>query len=140
MVASSLLVALILAPEAWNLYEYWQVDVSGIPTQATVTQAVSCGTGETKIGVRYTTQQGSVANTRPDLCFNTRYIVGQRITIWYRPADPAHVEPTVFYRIGPPWGLFVALFLIGGCCLWALALLRTWWRDRRFRPRQHLRT
>ena len=131
MVASSLLVAFILAPEAWNLYEYWQVDVSGIPTQATVTQAVSCGTGETKIGVHYITQQGSVVDTRPDLCFHERYTVGQRITIWYRPADPARVVPAADYRTSAFWDFVAVLVFFAGCCFGALATLWSWWRQRR---------
>lgn len=129
--ASFVVIALGLAPQAWNRYEYWQIDVSGIRTQATVTRAVPCGNAETKIGVQFTTQQGSVVETRPDLCFSERYTVGQHITIWYRPADPVRVVPAAEYRTSSFGDFVVGLALIAGCCIAALAILWTWWRQRR---------
>jgi hypothetical protein len=130
-VAIFVVVALELGWETWNRYEYWQIDVSGIRTQAMVTKAVPCGTSRTKIGVRYTLQQGSVVETRPDLCFDERYTVGQRITIWYRPVDPVRVVPAADYRTSAFWDFVVVLIFTAGCSIAVLAILRTWWRQRR---------
>jgi hypothetical protein len=57
--------------------------------------------------------------------------LGQRITIWYRPADPVRIEPAADYRTSSFWDFVAVLIFTAGCSIAPLATIWVWWRQRR---------